>query len=278
MGSVGTTQGGDSKVSHMMEFLKANRFYAGVFTAVLLLSIALRVMGASSVEVRSPDERTYAMEASTIVDQGTDGLRGIADHFRKDPSMFALPSPVRVGYLYTLAGMMQLTGNKHAEAGAWLSSISSLAALVLLGLLGWRFFSPLTGIAAMLLYAVSPPVMAMARRSWQESFVEMLALLLMLLALEAALRQSPTWAAAAGVVASFSITVKEIATIHAACIVLLLVIALLRKKAWTSLGTLTTAIAVTGWICFAWMSHVFGGVSQVLFFVRQNIATAGNTG
>jgi len=254
------------------------RVYAIIFVLLIMIGSALRITGFGGVVHRTPDENTYAWESNVIADQGVQGFRSLVDQFQRDPSMFERPSPSRAGYLWILSGVVHVSGVRDARAGAILSCLSSIGSLVLLGLIAWRRLSPGIAVAAMLLYAVSPPVLAMARRSWQESFVEFVSLLLLFVALEAVKEKaSKCWIVAAGVLAASSITIKEIALLDAGLVLALLAIALIRRGDWRKLGLLALSSAVSGTLCCAWLAHELGSLSILISFTRRNLAVAGTS-
>jgi 4-amino-4-deoxy-L-arabinose transferase-like glycosyltransferase len=247
-----------------------------IFALLILSGVTLRIVNLAGVVNRSPDERTYVWESNEIAEHGKEGLRSLVAQFQRDPSLFTWPSPVRAGYLWILSWMIRVSGHHDPYAGAILSCLASAGALLLVGVIGWRFFHPCVALAALLLYAVSPPVLALARRSWQESFVECLALLLLFVALEAVREKASWWwVIAAGVLAALTLTIKEIAMIHASIVLLLLALALFRQKQWRPLGLLAVSAVISVILCCVWLGYVLGSFSTFLHFTRQNISVAG---
>lgn len=254
------------------------RLYTATFALLVIAGGMLRIVNLGGVIQRSPDERTYAWESSTIADHGEQGFRSIVNQFQKDPALLTWPSPARAGYLWILSWVVRVSGHRDAMAGAILSCIADIGALVLLGMIGWRLFSPQVALAAMLLYAVSPPVLAMARRSWQESFVEFLALLLIFFSLEAMReKRSWYWIVAAGVLAGFSLTIKEIAVVYSTLVLVLLGIALIRRRERRRFYLLAASAVTSEILWCVWLAHVLGSFATFISFTRQGVAAAGSS-
>jgi 4-amino-4-deoxy-L-arabinose transferase-like glycosyltransferase len=266
------------KVSAAAALDKRFRLQTIIFVLLVLSGVTLRIINLAGVVNRSPDERTYIWESNEIAEHGHEGLRSLVAQFQKDPSLFTWPSPVRVGYLWILSWMIRVSGHHDPYAGAILSCLASAGALFLVGVIGWRFFHPSVALAAILFYAVSPPVLAFSRRSWQESFVECLSLLLLFLALEA-VRKDPSWwwVVTIGVLAAFTLTIKEIAMIHAALIFVLLGVMFIRQGRWRLLGLLIASATTSVILCSLWLSYALGSFSTFLQFTWQNISVAGAT-
>jgi len=253
------------------------RLCFALFLLLFCAGAGLRITALRGVAVRSPDERTYTWEAAQVADRGLSGFQSLVAAFQSRPSLFAYPSPARAGYIEALALVMRLTGRRDAEAGALLSCIADIGTLLLVGLIGWRFFSPPAGVIAVLLYAASPPVLAMGRRGWQEPCVTFLAALLLLVALEADRRPSRWWfAVVAGLLAALHITIKETAMVAAALILLLLLVALVRRRAWRQVALLLASAAAGTLLCALWLAHMLGGFAVWMAFTSHTVAAVGS--
>jgi 4-amino-4-deoxy-L-arabinose transferase-like glycosyltransferase len=253
------------------------RLCFALFLLLFCAGAGLRITALRGVAVRSPDERTYTWEAAQVADRGVNGFQSLVAAFQSRPSLFAYPSPARAGYIEALALVMRVTDRRDAATGALLSCIADIGTLFLVGLIGWRFFSPPAAVIALLLYAASPPVLAMARRGWQEPCVAFLAALLLLVALEADRRPSRWWiTVAAGLLAALSITIKETAMLAAALVVVLLLTAQLRRRIWSQAALLLASAAAGTILCILWLAHLLGGLGVWIEFTSHTIMAVGS--
>lgn len=162
-------------------FFRARRI---LLLGIVLFGMALRFCWLNPGLARSPDERTFNRQANILLALGTRGLTILGQQLASDPARFAQqPSPARVGYLAVLAGFMRLTDNRSIIAGALLSLLCSLIALLLFAFIADRTLAPTAAIPATLLYAASPFDLATARRAWQDEFIVLFALVVLALAL-----------------------------------------------------------------------------------------------
>ena len=233
------------------------------------LGVALRIANLEGVAFRSPDERNYTAEANTLLQQGSTGFSLLMDAHSKNPD---LPGPARAGYLFLLVRTMQLTAHKDVTAGAELSCAASIVTLVLLGLIAWRYFTPSVAMASVMLYAVSPMALMTARRAWEESVVEALALAMIYIACEiTAGSRHWGWFLLFALLGGFSIAVKEVATAsYALCFVWILIVLLLRRERRSAM--LFAALCVgAGAAAVAGLAYLLGGLTA---FVQQYTLTA----
>ncbi len=137
---------------------------------VFLFGLALR-LSHLNVPFRSPDEGIYTYQAKVIAERGIDGTKALIAEYNSDSRMWLYPPPTRIGYDYALAAVMKITGIYNANAGTYLSTIASVGTLLLLVVIGLRFFDPRSTFIALLGMSVSPMDLAMARRCWQDSLL-----------------------------------------------------------------------------------------------------------
>lgn len=149
-----------------------------LLTVILAIGIVLRVHSLGSVAGRSPDEGIYTFQANTIAQNGIKSFRSLVNSYNEDETLWPYPHPLRVGYLISLATVMKITNIKDVKAGAYLSCSLSIASLLLVMLLGLRFFNQWITLYALLFLSVSPMSLAIARRSWQEAMLEFIGALL----------------------------------------------------------------------------------------------------
>lgn len=234
-------------------------------TLLLCLGIGLRLRNLSIETGRSPDENNYTAQAQRLLREGGAGLRGMAREYIADPAARLAGPPTRAGYLWALAGVMRFTGRADATAGALLSTAASIGSLLLVALIGIRFFPPWAALPAMLLFAVNPAEQELARRQWADALVGMLGLLLVYIAAEIT-RDSTRrrWHAAFVLVGSFGMAVKEFGPIifSLSAVWVLWVMAVERRQyrdaAWLAAGGALGALGVLGWLAYS-----VGGVATL---------------
>jgi len=252
-----------------------------VLLALLLaVGIWLRVTGFDALLPRSPDERNLAAEAREVVAMGPAAIQNIVAEIHADPILWGEPSPLRAGYLFLLAGLMQASGDGTELVGAWLSVASSVGCLLLVAWMGWKFLSKEAALVAVMFAAVSPLELVLARRAWQDAFVELLALELLAIAMQAVVDRGRRvwWLGALAVAGAYGVTVKEInALVFGFCVVVVGAV-LVKEKDWRGLAWLAGSCAVaTGLACW-WLAHLFGGMQTALAFETEWLqrSTAGS--
>jgi len=241
---------------------------------LLVLGVALRVAGFDPALPPSPDEWNLANEARMVVALGGAGVPAIAEDIRMHPGLWYEPSPLRVGYLFPLAGMMQLIHDENRLPGLVLSMICSVGSLLLVALLGWRFLSREAALVALLFAAVSPLELTLARRAWQDSFTELLALALLMLCAEvvtravASTRRQTILLVAIALLGAFSLTVKETSVaVFGFCLAWVLVV-LVRRHDWRGIAVLLGASVVFSLAAAGLLGHLMGGVGAAVDFER----------
>src|SRR5687767_10478632 len=150
---------------------------------VLLAAIA-RVINFGSVTSRTPDERVYTRQAHVWLHTGQPGVRSLVDEYKRDSLVRHYPTPTRVGMITLLGLTMRLTGRTDERVGSIVSSAAAIASVLVLAVLGLRFMPFWAASAALLLYAVFPPSLAIARRTWSDGVTELAALLMVWFACE----------------------------------------------------------------------------------------------
>ena len=249
--------------------------YRAIALTFVVLAALLRLHDLGIVVHHSPDEWHYARQAEIVITQGIGGLQAEARRYRADPTLFALPSPARAGYLYLVAAWMRMTGMRGPEAVAAFAALSDLATMALLVWITWRNVGPGQAVVALIFYGASPPVLCMARRGWQESFEACLALCLLFLALETVRSAHVVWPILLGTVAAATIAVKETAFLDACLLLALTSVELARKQPRRQLIALTLSFAFVAAALAAWLSYVLGGPKQVLYFFSETVLVAG---
>ena len=227
----------------------------------------------AGVSVRSPDEWTYSAQAAALLNRGPAALSEIAARYSADPAMFAHPSPVRAAFLGALAAMQAVTRDSSPYAGAVLSCLSSIGVLALAGWLGLEIgATPLAAVLAMLFLVASPLELAMARRAWGDSFLELWGMALILVSIRAARGGPWPWAAAAGALAGLSLAIKELAMLESALLCALLALSLFIGRQRTALYALIGTLVVVGALVLAGLAAITGGIVEYLRFLSANFA------
>jgi 4-amino-4-deoxy-L-arabinose transferase-like glycosyltransferase len=242
---------------------------AGAAGLILLLGIGVRIANLGNVNSRTPDERVYRSQADTWRQQGTAGLRSLVAGYERDPEARLYPPPTRVGMIRLVAAAMSFTGRDDESAGAILSCAASIGSLLMLALIGLRFFPPWAALCGLLFYAVSPPELVIARRAWADAVVELIGLGMVYAACEIT-RDSRRWSAYAGfaIAGALGVAVKESAGVPLGLcgIWLLWVLAVERREfrnAVILVGGSVLAVAVS----VGWLAWSVGSLSDVIQIV-----------
>src|SRR5919197_2281773 len=149
---------------------------------LLAVGVGLRLANLGNVSSRTPDERVYTYQANVLLHPGTAGLRALVTEYQRDPVVRQYPTPTRAGYLWLLTTVMRITGSTDVSVGAGISCVASIGSLLVLFLIGVRFFPPWAMLFAGLFFAISPAELWLARRSLQDALLEFLGLALILVA------------------------------------------------------------------------------------------------
>lgn len=246
---------------------------------LVLTAGALLRLGHLSVPERTPDERAYTIYSALLAQNGPNALRDLVDEYNKTESMWVYPPPIRVGYLWLIAGVMKLSETSSSGTVAAVSCAASMAGLVVLCWVGWRFANPWVALLAVSIAAVSPMDLALARRAWQDEVFGCVALWLMALSLELAAKPgSNVLRIATGIVGCFCLLIKESAVVVCGLCYLWLAWAFLVRdrspRAFLGLSATGLAIGVVALGLMAWAS---GGIADVWQVTRNNMSSvAGN--
>lgn len=230
--------------------------------SIFTLGISLRLQNLGNVLDRSPDELIYTYQAKTIAAQGTEGIRLLVSKYNATENLWKYPPPTRIGYLYLLAAVMKMTNLMDTKAGVYLSCFFSILSLLILIILGLRFFNQWVTLYALLFMSVSPMSLAIARRSWQESLIECIGLLLIYLACKI-MRASNRiiWFVLFVLVGSYCMLIKSTGVIIYALVMMWLLWVILIKRRFFSRGFLLMALGAIGaGISIAFLVHATGGI------------------
>src|SRR6476660_6914127 len=84
-------------------------FWLCLFVVVTIAAITLRLSN-REVASRSPDEEVYIYYATRVAGSGIEGSRALVESYNRDVRLWTYPSPIRLGYIYLVAGVMKLSG------------------------------------------------------------------------------------------------------------------------------------------------------------------------
>lgn len=233
---------------------------------IFLFGTALRIKYLGSVEMRSPDETVYTLQARTLATEGSRSISSMIKEWNSNWQAWLYPPPVRIGYIWLLSSLMKILGNGGLYIGAYISCASSILSLLLLVVLGLRFFNPWITSAALLLLSVSPIDLAIARRTWQDSLIGFIGCSLIYLCAEIGRNPRRTSLyilfAALG---AYGILVKETGIIIFGLCTAWLVWILFAENKDHLRGAIAMALVVLGLIVSASiLVHASGGIGQLL--------------
>lgn len=241
---------------------------------LLYFGISLRVRNLEIPTGRSPDETNYTAQAVRLLREGGAGLRGIAAEYLADPAARLAGPPSRAGYLWALAVTMKLTGRVDETAGAWLSCAASVGSLLLVALIGIRFFPPWATVFALLFFAIFPAELELARRAWTDGLVELLGLAVVYSAMEithATVQGRPRrfWYGVFVVAGCLGTVVKEFGAVTFALCALWVVGLLLWRGQRRDALLVVAAGLVGASLCLLWLAHGVGGLDALLEIIRD---------
>ncbi len=145
---------------------------------ILTLGVTLRIHNLSTVTRHSPDEVIYTAQAKTVAKHGLIGIKVLAKQYNQNKKLWFFPPPTRAGYIFLLSSAMKISNHFDISVGATISTIFSILSLLILILIGLRFFNYWTTVYALLFLSTSPIAMGLARRTWQDAIVGCLGALL----------------------------------------------------------------------------------------------------
>jgi len=218
------------------------RLALALVAGLLAVGIALRVVH-FQVNVYTPDEDAYAhFYALPMHSGGLGELPRLVREYNARPDMSQYPPPTRVGHLWAIVGLMDLTASSTIQTAACVSAIASILMLLLITRIGLGFLNAWVAVLALLFAVVSPLDLALARRVWGDELVALLALAAAWAFLEhAAGGRHRSWKIACLAFSGYSILVKETG-------LLLLALATigLAAVAWRAAGARGAAGALLG--------------------------------
>jgi len=225
----------------------------------------LRLINLTNVPSRTPDEVTYTAQSRRILKFGIGQVPAMVREYDNDQRLALYPSPIRIGWDVPLAGVMGVTGITDERAGAGFSTFLSVATFALLGFLGYRYLPPQAALYAVVFFALSTFDLTLARRSWQDSMMGFLGLLLVWFTAEILRNPSRRWPYA-GLVAtgSYFVLVKELGGfVYITCVAFVMLF-LIRRRDWRTVIALSAAGFAGAAISVVCLVTAAGGVTPLL--------------
>jgi len=234
-----------------------------VVGVLLTIGMVLRIM-AFPVGARTPDEQVYTFYAQGLSHGGFGALPELMQGYVGRPQLHVLPPPIRLGHYGLVAGLMSVTGNASAEAGALLSTLSSCLILVLVAWLGFAYFGPWAALLALGFAVPSPVDLALARRAWGDELLALVTLAALVAFLEHGDGSRRTvWALACLFLAAYSVLVKETGILILAMATLGLTVAAWRASGPRAAVAMLGAGVIAGLLAIGTLVLAGGGASLV---------------
>ncbi|MBV9595328.1 MAG: hypothetical protein JOZ87_00590 [Chloroflexi bacterium] len=145
----------------------AYRWYWVAALAIVALTVFLRLWRLDLVQFRD-DQAALLRMAEDMVRLGRIPLAGMTS---------SVGIPLAPSFEYLLAPIVAVSRDPRVATGA--IGLANAAGVVGTLILGWRWFSPLTGVVAGLVYAANPWAVFYARKVWSNDVLAPLAVLLM---------------------------------------------------------------------------------------------------
>ncbi len=243
-----------------------------LFLSVLSIGINLRIINLNNVERRSPDEGIYTYQANTVAKLGAgEGVKTLIKDYNSDKKLWIYPPPSRVGYIWFLSGVMKLTGRMDEKAGSYISCAFSILSLILLIIIGLRFFNPWVALGGLLLMSVSPMDLAISRRSWQDAMFGCIGLALIYLASEIGRNTKKIlWVLPFVALGSYAVLIKEPGIIiYGLCMIWLCWVLFVREKLFLNGSILIIGGVLGSGISALLLVHAAGGLTPVLEVIRH---------
>jgi len=249
-----------------------------LFFAVLALGVGLRINNLDNITRRSPDEEIYTQEAKAIVLEGGEGIKLLIREYNLNKELWIYPPPIRVGYLWLLASVMKMTKRTDEKVGAYVSCTFSIISLLLLIVMGLRFFNPWIALSALLFTTVSPMDLAIARRTWQDAMLGCVGLSLIYFCCELTRNTHKIiWYILFVIVGSYCILIKESGIfLYGLCMLWLLWTLFIKEKSYLKGFLLMIVSAAGAGISVLTLAHAAGGITpviEVLTHVKEAMPT-----
>jgi len=249
-----------------------------LFLLVFSAGTMLYLYNLENIKGRSPDEKVYTFQANKVLDEGHQGIKTLVDSYNNNQKLWIYPPPTRVGYLWMLAFLMKIEGYTGAETGAHLSCFFNILSLLIIIVMGLRFFNKWIALYALTFISVSPLALALGRRAWQDAVIGGLGFLMVYFCCE--ITRSPRkliWDILLVLTGSCIILIKESgAVIYAMCIAWILWVLLFRERLFLRTMAFAGLNFIGIGLSLFYLSWTAGGVSalvEVLKHVKEAMPT-----
>ncbi|MFC1668663.1 glycosyltransferase family 39 protein [Chlamydiota bacterium] len=247
----------------------ANPFKKRVFIILVLLititGIFLRLFNSTNVNKLSPDENIFLQQARTIVVYGLGAVKTMVHDYNIQKELWMYPSPHRVGYILPLAAFMKITGIYDARIGIYISCFASILTMVIILLIGLRFFNQWITLFALLFFSVSPMALAVARRTWQEALLGFIGILMLYCMCEITRNSKKVmWFVLFVLLGSYCMVIKSTGIIVYGLCVIWVFWVLIKEKSFSKLFFLIfiSGLGAGAAICF--LIKIVGGVDPLM--------------
>ncbi len=242
-----------------------------LFLSVLAIGVGLRINNLNNVTKRSPDEKIYTEEAKTIALEGRGVTKLWIQEYNSKKEWWIYPPPLRVGYLWLVAGVMKMTNSTDEKTGVYISCAFSIISLLLLIVIGLRFFNPWSALYALLFMSVSPMDLAIARRIWLDAMLGCIGLSLIYFCCEITRNTHKLiWYILFIVVGIYCILIKESGIfIYGLCTFWLLWVLFIKEKSYLKGVLLMVVSAMGASISVLTLAHTAGGIRTIIEILRH---------
>jgi hypothetical protein len=234
--------------------------------SVFEIGITLRINNLDNIAGRSADEKIYTQEAKAIVLHGWKGIKLLIQKYNLNKELWIYPPPIRVGYLWLLAGVMKMTNSMDEKVGTYISCTFSIISLLLLIILGLRFFNPWITLYALLFMGVSPMDLAIARRAWQDAMLGCIGLSLIYFCCEITRNtRKIIWYILFIVVGSYCLLIKESGMIiYGLCLLWLLWILFVKERSFLKGFIFMIVSGLGAGISLLALAYAAGGIKPII--------------
>jgi len=248
------------------ESFMSKKIFFIILILLFSLGVTLRINNQAGISMRSPDEGIYTNQAKTIAQHGSDGMKYLIRTYNANKELWIYPPPTRIGYLLPLAILMRVSNDMTEEAGSHLACLFSIISLLLLIVLGFRFFNRWITLYALTFMCISPMALAISRRSWQDAMLGCFGLFLIYLCCEITRAPRKLFLYIIFIIiGSYSILIKESGLlIYGLCTIWLLWTLVFKEKSLLK-GSLLASFSIIGlFMSVAYLAYSIGGMRMLL--------------
>lgn len=236
---------------------------------VLTLGIILRFSNNTNMNSRSPDEIVCTAQANTLAENGAEGIKFLVENYNNYEKLWVYPNPLRVGYLWAFVAAIKMTG--ISDIGRQLSCFFSIISLLLLTILGLRFFNKWIALYSVLFMSVSPVALAISRRTWQDAMLGCFGPLLIYICCEITRSAHRIILYLLFIIlGSYCILIKDSGVlIYFLCVAWISWTLFIKEKSILKSAVLIVVSIVGAVISIAYLIHVAGGIANVVEVMKH---------